>query len=191
MKDPLEDLFHARVVDAEPPSDLVRARTFAAVARDRSRAAVRSAVLRFAAAFAIVIGGGGLAFWLVRPQHPAPVDTIALVQKIDSTPAIERDATVILIVTSVADADATMRRWPQTAVRVTGPSARRIEIPAARYRTALARLAQLGTLSSTTEHEVNLDAALAKAPDARTRAELQSRLAYAHIDVDLKTRSGT
>jgi len=191
MNDPLEDLFHARVASAEEPSDLTRARTFAAVARDRRRAQLTSTVLRFAAAFAIVIGGGGLAFWLVRPQHPAPSETIAFVQNLGTEPAIEHEATVVLIVTSVADADATMRRWPQTTVQRTGPSARRIEVPAARYRAALAQLAHLGTLSTTTEHTVNLGTALAHAPDDAARAALRKRLAYAHIDVNFQTRSGT
>jgi len=197
MNDPLDDLFHARIANAEEPSDLMRARTFAAIARDRRRAQLTSTVLRYAAALAIVIGGGGLAFWLVRPQHPAPVDSIAFVEKLGTNPAIENGAsvehaaTIVLIVTSVADADATMRRWPQTTVQRTGPNARRIEVPAARYRTALAQLARLGTLSTATEHTVNLGAAIAHAPDDAARAALRKRLAYAHIDVNLQTRSGT
>jgi hypothetical protein len=191
MSDPLEDLFHARVEDGAAPSDLMRERTFAAVARDRRGAQFRLAALRVAAAVVIVIGGGGLAFWLVRPHHPAPDDTIAFIQPVGTAPAIAHEATIVLIVTSVPDADATMRRWPQTTVQRTGPRARRIEVPAARYRTALAQLAQLGTLRTTTEHTVNLGAALARAKDGATRAALRHRLAYAHIEVNLETRSGT
>jgi hypothetical protein len=191
MKDSLDDLFHARVAEAEEPSDLMRERVFAAIAGDRRRARISSTILRYAAAFVIVIGGGGLAFWLVRPQHPAPAASIAFVENVGTAPAIEREATVVLIVASVPDADATMRRWPQTNVRVTGVNARRIEVPSARYRATLAKLAQLGTLSTTTEHVVNLGAALARATDETTRAALRARLAYAHIDVDLRTRSGT
>ncbi len=191
MSESLEDVFHARIENAAEPSERMRERTFAAVARDGRGMRWRSAALRYAAALIIVIGGGGLTFWLVRPQHPTPTDTMTFVQPLGTTPAIEREATVVLIVTSVADADATMRRWPQTAVHVTGPTARRIDVPAARYRATLAELAHLGTLSTATEHSENLGAALAQATDDATRAALRNRLAFAHIDVNLQTRSGT
>jgi hypothetical protein len=49
----------------------------------------------------------------------------------------------------------------------------------------------LGTLSTTTEHTVNLGTALTHAPDDAARAALRKRLAYAHIDVNFQTRSGT
>jgi hypothetical protein len=180
MREPLHDLFRARNdAGGEAPETM------------RRRAQLTADVLRLAAAFAIVIGGGGLAFWFVRPHQAPPAESIAYVQPLAVRPPVEHDATVILVVTNVADATKTMRSWPQTTVIVTGPHDRRIDVPAARYRATLVQLARLGTLRQTIERSADFGSALAQATDGEAHPKLRGRIAYARIDVHLQTPSGS
>jgi hypothetical protein len=185
VSDPLESAFAARLDAAPDAPESMRARVFADVASARRPPAWTGSVLRYAAAIAIVIGGGTIAFSFIRPLQ-APPEIIQVTEAARAPAAtLAYQTSVVLGVHSIEQATRTMRSWPQTTVTEIGPAQRRLELPAARYRETLARLVRLGRLEHLTERAVNLRTAL---DEDRSRS---AQVEVARIDVRLQPISGS